>query len=89
MFYEHVQPDHVTNIHVCLNRNCWYIRHFHKQAKLATMALTPTWYSHMFATFFIRFYFDLKILVNMKLDVSWLKGLSFKVADFIGLSYFK
>ena len=34
-------------------------------------------------------YLDLKVLVNMKLDVSWQKGLPFKVADFIGLLNFE
>ena len=33
-------------------------------------------------------YLDLKMLVNMKLDVSWQKGLPFKVGDFIGLLNF-
>ena len=34
-------------------------------------------------------YFDLNMLVNNKLDVSWQRGLPFKVGNFIGLLNFE
>ena len=49
------------------------IRHFHKHAKLAIMALILTLYSHIFAVFFI-IYLDFKVLGNVKLDMSVDKG---------------
>ena len=49
------------------------VRHFHKHAKLAIMALMLTLFSHIFVVFFI-IYLDFEVLVNVKLDMSVDKG---------------
>ena len=51
------------------------------------MTLMPTSCSHIFAVFFIIF--GLKMLVNVILDISWQKGLPFKVGNFIALFNFE
>ena len=49
------------------------------------MALTL--YYHIYICYFLH-YLDLKMLVNVKIDVSWQKGLHFKVTNFNKLLVF-
>ena len=51
---------------------------FTNTPKLGILALLLTLCFHIFA---VLHYLDNKILVNVKLDVSWQKGLPFKVGD--------
>ena len=60
---------------------------FSKRTKLAIIALMPILCSNIFAVFL--HYLVLKMLVNVKLDVSWQKGLIFKIGDFTGLLNFE
>ena len=47
----------------------------------------PTLYSHIFYSFL--HYLDLKMLVTVKLDGIWQKGLPFNIEDFTGLLNFE
>ena len=57
------------------------IRHFHKLKKLVIMAF-------QYSCSFLH-YLDVKMLVNMKLDVIWHKELLFRISDFSGLFNFE
>ena len=62
------------------------IRHFHKHTELAIMEIMEIMeisYSHIFAVSFI--FLHHKMLVNVKLMPVSVRGLYFRVADFIGL----
>ena len=61
-----------------------FIRHFHKHTKLAII-LMPTLYFHIFEVFFIIWIEDVgKCEIRCRL----VKGLPFKVANFIGTNTF-